>query len=153
MTEPFYKRQPVLAGCLGCLSVGILAGVGLLVFIGLLGKGCYDMSGKALGVESFGGLLQDAMAQGYGLQVQNEVNGSTVIQMPPMEPRKVTCDDLQAVYFPHLTGELETLTLESISYEPGPDGSLQSVPIQCSWSGYPTPDTPLGSAGSGAAGE
>ncbi len=147
MTEPFYKRQPILAGCLGCLGVGVLGTIAVVVFMGLLGKSCIDSASRGLGLDSLPATIQDAMKAGYGIQINsNHDNGVTEseIVMPPMEPRKVTCDDLQAVLFPHLTGTLETVVVRSESYEPGPDGSLQPVPLTCTWSGFPPGGPPAG---------
>ena len=145
MTEPFYKRQPILVGCVGCLSVSLLMMCGGGVFLGLLGKGCLDTVGAQLGLDSLPGTVSESMRAGFGMQINVDGSGGADIVMPPMTPRQVTCDDLQAVVFPHLTGTLATVKIESESHEPGPDGRVQPVPLTCTWTGFPNKDTPPGS--------
>ena len=140
MTEPIYKRQPILVGCLGCLSLSVVAMCGAGIFMGLLGKSCVDNVGKQIGLDSLPGAVIDSMGAGFSMQI-NEAE----ITMEPTSPRRVTCDDLQAVVFPHLTGTLATVTIESKSHEAGPDGAIQSVPLTCRWSGFPNKETPMGS--------
>ena len=144
MTEPFYKRQPVLVGCLGCVGVSMLAMCGAGIFMGLLGKGCVDKLGAQMGVESLPALTMDAMGAGFGLEVDVDESGGR-FRMVPMQPRRVTCDDLHQVVFPHLTGSLAVLSIESVSHEEGPDGRVQPVQLTCEWTGFPTIDTPSGS--------
>ena len=139
MTEPFYKRQPVLVGCLGCVGVSMLAMCGAGIFMGLLGKGCVDKLGARLPA-----LTMDAMGAGFGLEVDVDESGGR-FRMVPMQPRRVTCDDLHQVVFPHLTGSLAVLSIESVSHEEGPDGRVQPVQLTCEWTGFPTIDTPSGS--------
>ncbi len=143
MNEPFHKRQPILAGCLGCVGVGILGTIAAVVFMTLLGKSCIDNASKQLGVDSLPATVRDAMAQGYGISIDSTPEG-TKFSVTPMEPRAVTCADVHGVLFPHLTGTLETVVVHSESYEAGPDGTMQPVPITCTWSGFPTKETPAG---------
>lgn len=153
MAEPFHKRQPILAGCLGCLTLGTLGTIAAIVFTGVLGKSCLDTANRELGLDSLPSTVQDAVSQGFGISVGTGSGQGPSMTMVPMEPRLVTCDQLQAVLFPHLTGTLETVVVRSESYETGPDGRLQPVPLTCTWTGFPSKDTPLGSGTAAPAGD
>jgi hypothetical protein len=144
MTEPFHKRQPILVGCLGCLSLSMVVAFGLILFMGLRMKSCVETVSQQLGFDS--GIFMKTMAAGFSVQI-NVAAGTGELRMIPTSPRKVTCDDLQTIVFPHLTGTLATVIITSESHEPGPDGRVLPVPLTCRWSGFPTKDTPLGSAG------
>ena len=130
----FFRDQPFLAGCAGCLmtTVVLCAGLGALSALGMFQLASCAGQGLDHPME----VMSDATAAGFSFGVQR-MNGEVTYSFQPLEPRAVTCADLEAIIFPHLTGELETVRLESISYTTTDDSSISSMPIDCSYSGYP----------------
>jgi len=134
--KEFASDQPILAGCLGLLSVGLVASCGLGALAILGAKGCMNAVTDSMGVDSFMDTVADAAGAGYSLGI-NSQNGQTVFEMIPMAPQEVTCDDLKAILLPHLTGALETVVVYSESGRVNADGSYTGVPVECTWSGFP----------------
>lgn len=139
------RDQPILAGCLGLLALGVLVscGAGALLLVG--GKALVDKAAESTGIDSVISTAQDAAAAGYAFNVAID-NGDTVFSMIPMEPKTITCDDVQAFLFPHLTGTLERVRVQSQSVLLNEDGSYTTVPLDCSWDNFPSKDTPRGAA-------
>lgn len=130
----FLRDQPFLAGCLGVL-VALALLCGGVVALGAIGVGsCVSCMGQ--GLDSFPATTSDAMEAGYALGV-NINNSEVTYSLEPMDAREVTCADLEAILFPHLTGELETVRITSTSYRVSPTGELSSMPVTCTYSGYP----------------
>jgi len=127
----FVKDQPFLAGCIGCGFTSLLV-CGGFVALGLLG-GVKVASCAGEGFDSMLELQGDAAEAGFGWGLYWD-NGARSIRLDPLTTREVTCADLEAVVFPHLTGELETLTLTSTSWA----SPSSSAPVTCNYSGYPT---------------
>ena len=135
--KEFASDQPILAGCLGVLSLGLVASCGFGALLAVGAKGCMNAVQDSMGLDSLMQTVADAAEQGYSLGV-NSHNGATVFQMVPMEARDVTCDELKAVLLPHLTGTLETVVVYSESIKVNDDGSFTTIPLECTWSGYPS---------------
>ncbi len=133
------REQPILAGCLGILAIGtlVLCGGGALLVLG--GKALVDKASESAGVDGVISTAQAADAAGFMFNVAID-EGGTVYTLAPMEPRTVTCDDVQAVLFPHLTGTLETVVVQSQSILLNDDGSYTTVPLTCTWGGWPGKD-------------
>ena len=134
----FFRDQPFLAGCAGCLVtvVVLCAGLGALSALGVVQL----VSCAGQGLDHPMEVMSEAQAAGFSFGMQR-MNGEVSFSFQPMEPREVTCADLEAIIFPHLTGELESVRLESISYSVGADGEMNAMPIDCSYSGYPGANT------------
>ena len=130
------REQPILAGCLGLLALGVLVscGAGALLILG--GKALVDKASETAGIDGVISTAQDAGAAGFMFNVAID-NDGTVYSLVPMDTRTVTCDDVQALLFPHLTGTLETVHVESQSIIENDDGSYTTVPLTCTWSGWP----------------
>ncbi len=124
------RDQPFLAGCVGCLITSAIV-CGGFAALGAIG-GFQIVSCATAGLDDATDTYQDAMDAGFmmGMQINN---GERTFHLEPISQREVTCADLEAIIFPHLTGELESVTLTSTSYV----GSSM-VPITCEYSGYPT---------------
>lgn len=135
--KEFASDQPILAGCLGVITLGVVASCGLGALLAVGAKGCMNAVQESVGLDSLMQTVADAAEQGYSLGV-NSHNGATVFQLVPMEARDVTCDELKAVLLPHLTGTLETVVVYSESVKLNADGSFTTVPLECTWSGYPS---------------
>ncbi len=135
----FFRDQPFLAGCAGCLvtSAVICGGLAALSALGVV----QIISCAGAGLDQPRVVMQEAAEAGYGMQTQ-WYNGQVTYFFQPMEPKEVSCADLEAIIFPHLTGELETIRLESISYVQAGDGSYSQVPIDCTYSGFPSASPP-----------
>lgn len=134
----FMRDQPFLAGCAGCLvSLGLIcAGFGVLVAVG----GIKIASCAGQGLDSATETYTDASNAGF-MMGMSIMNGERTFSLEPMEPMEVSCADLEAIIFPHLTGELETVTLVSTSWTIDASGNLVPLPINCQYSGYPTAPT------------
>ncbi len=130
----FLRDQPFLAGCLGVLvALGLLCGG--VIALGAIGVGsCVSCAGQ--GLDSLPGTMQDAAEAGFALGV-NYNNGEVTYSLEPMDAREVVCADLEAILFPHLTGELETVRVISTSYSVSGSGELSAMPVTCTYSGYP----------------
>ena len=131
----FFRDQPFLAGCAGCLvtSLVLCGGLGALSALGVV----QIISCAGQGLDSPMAVMTEAQEAGFSFGM-SRINGEVSFSFQPVEPREVTCADLEAIVFPHLKGELETVRLESISYTVGADDSISSMPIDCSYSGYPS---------------
>ncbi len=139
----FMKDQPVLAGCLGALALLMLVscGFGALLFVG--GKAAFDKAADTVGLDGIMATASDASAAGFALSVNVDGQDGTVFSMIPMDARVVSCDELQAVLLPHLTGTLETVKIESQSVVLNDDGSYTTVPLNCEFGDFPgKPATP-----------
>ncbi len=130
------RDQPILAGCLGLLALGVLVSCGAGALLVLGGKALVDKASESAGIDGVISTAQDAGAQGFMFNVAID-NGGTVYSLLPMEARTVTCDDVKAVLFPHLTGTLETVEVQSQSILLNDDGSYTTVPLTCTWGGWP----------------
>lgn len=130
----FFREKPFLAGCAGCLATSVIACGGLAALSGLGVLKIASCAGQ--GLDSLPGLMRDASAAGFSFATQY-INGEVTWSLEPAQPREVTCADLEAIVFPHLTGELETVRIESTSYPAGGGGTLSPVPIDCTYSGFP----------------
>lgn len=130
------REQPILAGCLGLLALGTLVscGAGALLLLG--GKALVDKASETAGIDGVISTAQDVGAAGFMFNVAID-NDGTVYSLVPMDARTVTCDDAQALLFPHLTGTLETVRVESQSILENADGSFTTIPLSCTWSGWP----------------
>jgi hypothetical protein len=127
----FVRDQSFLAGCMGCVFTSLLVCGGFLA-LGAVG-GFQIVSCAGAGFDSMVELQRDASGAGYAMGFQY-LNGERIIHLEPMSARVVTCADLEAIVFPHLTGELETITLTSTSWA----SQSSPTPLTCSYSGYPT---------------
>lgn len=127
----FVRDQPFLAGCVGCAFTSLLV-CGGFVALGAIG-GVQIVSCAGAGFDSMIELQADATDAGFATGFMYN-NGERVITLEPMTPREVVCADLEAIVFPHLTGELESLTLQSSSWSTGGTPSA----VTCNYSGYPT---------------
>ena len=131
----FFRDQPFLAGCAGCGVTFAVVCAGFLALTVLGGVQIVNCAGQ--GLDSLPAVMSDASQQGFSFGTMYN-NGEMTFSFQPLEPREVTCADLEAIIFPHLTGELETVRLESISYTVAADGTISSMPIDCTYSGYPS---------------
>ncbi len=143
------RDQPILVGCLFVIGLGMLmvCGFGALVVIG--GKAAYNQVSESSGVDSMFATVQDAAERGFGFNLSMN-NGDTMFSLVPLEAKTVTCDDVQAVIFPHLTGTLETVHVESQSILLNDDGSYTTIPLTCTWGGWPGKDGSTGTLQGGA---
>jgi hypothetical protein len=133
------RDQPILAGCLGVLAVGALiaCGGGALLVIG--GKIAIDKASESAGIDGVISTAQDAATRGFAFNVSIDEDGTTYALIP-LEPMSVNCDEVKAFLFPHLTGTLETVRVESQSVLINDDGSFTTVPLTCTWDGWPGKD-------------
>ncbi len=136
----FVDDQPILAGCLGCLALGAFAAAAGAVLLFLGGQRAAQWVSGAAGVDSFFGTISDVSGAGFSFEVHSNNNEPTTYIMRPVQPREVSCEEIQALLFPHLTGELETVTVRSESLVSQPDGGQRAVPLECRWTGFPGRD-------------
>ncbi len=137
------REQPILAGCLGLLALGALISCGGGALLVLGGKALVDKASESAGVDGVIATAQAAGAAGFMFNVAIDDRG-TIYTLSPLEPRIVTCDEVQALLFPHLTGTLETVQVESQSIIENEDGSYTTVPLSCTWGGWPGRDGATG---------
>jgi len=133
------REQPILAGCLGVVALGVLllCGGGALLFVG--GRALVQKASDSAGLDGVMSIAREAGEAGFMFSVAMDDRG-TVYSLAPTGPRTVTCDDAKAILFPHLTGTLETVQVESESILENPDGSYTTVPLRCTWGGWPGKD-------------
>jgi hypothetical protein len=136
----FFRDQPFLAGCAGCGVTTLVICAGLTALTALGGVQLVSCAGQ--GLDHPMQAMAEAQEAGFSFGM-SRMNGEVSFSFQPLEPREVTCADLEAIIFPHLTGELETVKLESVSYSVGADGSMNSMPIDCTYSGYPGASAPV----------
>lgn len=146
--KDWLKDNPILAGCLGLLVLGTLlsCGAGLLVYLGF--NAAVDKVSESTGLDSLMGTVMDFNTHGYGFSMNVTPEEGTVFNIEPLEVREVTCEDIEVLLLPHLTGALETVTVNSSSHQPLGDGRVTVTPLSCTWSGNPgsptSPPAPLG---------
>jgi hypothetical protein len=133
--KTFFRDQPFLAGCAGFLVMVAIMCAGFAALAGVGFMSCLNCMGQ--GLDSYPQTTADASEAGFMLGV-NYVNGEVTYALTPNVPREVTCADLEAIMFPHLTGEMETVRIESISYSTDGSGEMNAIPIDCTYSGYPS---------------
>ena len=131
--KKFFRDQPFLAGCAGMLAMAVFMVCGV-VGLAAVGMGsCVSACNAQTGLDSLFDTIGDANEAGFGLSV-NISSESAIYSFDPKTRRTVTCGDLEALLFPHLTGTRETITLVSRSFS---EGDLEGVLIECTYSGYP----------------
>lgn len=125
----YLRDNPILAGCLGLLSLAVLLIGGTLV-LGALGvKACVNALPSS-GLDSVPATARDVQDAGFSFSI-NMVNSEVDLKLIPIEPRVVTCEELWALIEPHLVESDSSLRLFSESAVVNPDGSVARVPLEC----------------------
>ena len=137
-----FEERPILAGC------GVAAGLAILLSCGggllLVGGGATLFKGAMdeMGVDGLMSLSMDAQKAGFAIGMSAGTNQEAVFTMTPVEPRVVSCEELAALLFPHLTGKREVVIAESESVTAQPGGGYLSNPVTCRWAGFPKAGSP-----------
>jgi len=109
-----------MMGCLALVAVFVVgvAGLGL--------KAAFDSSQIAVFDAQ-----SAASSAGYGFGYVSD-NGAVSLDLVPLEPREVSCDELWALIQPHIIKADEPLTLRSQTTTVGADAAVTTVPLECS---------------------
>ena len=136
MSEPLWKRQPILVGCLGCLGLAVVGACafGLATYLGLsaLWSGVND----AVGLKNLISANMELAEKGYSLGTMND-NGDIYFTLETNELKETSCEDVETLLFPHLSGSLETVRVEVKTWKAVEGGPAVPETLTCTWSGYP----------------
>ena len=122
----FLRKNPLLAGCfgvLGCFGLVVLFSV-LIAGLGL--KALTEGSQIAVLGASQAAAEED-LSFGYVFD-----NGDVVLDMIPLQPRELTCNELWAIVEPHILKPELPLTIRSQTAVVSEDGGLAVIPLECS---------------------
>jgi hypothetical protein len=149
--KKLWQDQPLLVGCVGGVLLVFVLGCGGFLAVVLLGVGAAQKATESMGIDGPFKLAADCMKSGYSCNLSMTSEEGVVFTIVSMEPKELSCADLQQVLFPHLTGSLETVHARSESVVLNADGSSTVIPLDCTWTGHPSPTSPGALVGASSA--